>query len=105
MKALVVTASVILALLAASCESPAQPPSLPAYTPTPEDLQRVHTVALNDLEAALDELSKARHTAFGLVEAAPEVALAAVTEAGGCDVSVDDLVSDPTVAKLTQAHG
>ena len=30
-----------------------------------------------------------------MVEAAPEVALAAVTEAGSCNVPVDDLTSDP----------
>ena len=96
MKVAVGTISAVVALIAVSCASPEpSPPLLPAYTPTPADLYRVYSVALDDLDAALDDVSKARYNALEMVEAAPEVAFNAVREAGGCDVPVDDLTSDP----------
>lgn len=87
-------AVVVLYFVGCSSPEPSYTP-LPAYTPTPEDLHRAYSDALDLLDAALDDIAKARHTALGLVEAAPEVALRAVTEAGSCNVSVDDLASDP----------
>ena len=96
MKLTAATIAVVITLLAGACSSSEPSPApLPAYTPTPTDLYKAYSAALNDLEAVLDDLLKVRHTALAMVEAAPEVALNAVRESGGCDVHVDDLVNDP----------
>ena len=88
--------AVVVVLFAGSCaisESSTSP--LPAYTPTPADLYKAYSTALDDLDAALDDLHKARSIALGKLEAAPEVALNAVQEARDCDVPIDSLTNDP----------
>ena len=76
-----------------SSESSTSP--LPGYTPTPADLYKAYSTALDDLDAALDDLHEARSSALGKLEAAPEVALNAVQEARACDVPIDALTNDP----------
>ena len=88
--------AVVVVMFAGSCvssESSISP--LPAYTPTPADLYKAYSTALDDLDAALDDLDQVRSTALGKLEAAPEVALNAVQEARNCDVPIDALTNDP----------
>ena len=83
----------LVALFAVSCASSTS--SLPAYTPTPADLYKAYSAAIDDLDAALDDLKKARSNALSTLEAAPEIALSAVQEARDCNVPIDALVNDP----------
>ena len=88
--------AVVVVLFAGSCAiSESSTPPLPAYTPTPADLYKAYSTALDDLDAAAADLHKARSTALGKLEAAPEVALNAVQEARDCDVPIDALTNDP----------
>ena len=86
--------AVVVVMFAGSCvSSESSISALPAYTPTPADLYKAYSTALDDLDAALDDLDQVRSTAPGKLEAAPEVALNAVQEARNCDVPIDALTN------------
>ena len=86
-------AVVFSAVSCANSESSTSP--LPAYTATPADIYGAYSAGLDDLDAGLDVLHKARSAALEKLEAAPDLVFDAVQEARGCDVHIDTLTNDP----------
>ena len=87
--------AVVVLMLAASCEESSVPRLPTEYTPTPEDLHKAYSTALDELDVALNDLDSVRSEAIKRLDAAPEAALNALHEARNCDVSIEDLSNDP----------
>ena len=74
------------------------------HTPTAGHLSTAYSTALDALYIAQDDLQDARARILGHLQVVPDIALAAVQEALGCDVPIDDLINDPRDA-LTSVFG
>lgn len=96
---LVIVAGFALLLIVASICAPSDTnDQLPAYTPTPADIDAAYAKGIADIEESLESLDEIYATAIRDLNAVPKAMDDALREALSCKVHIDALANDPREA-------
>ena len=88
----------LLLIVASICAPSDTNDPLPAYTPTPADIDAVYDKGIADIEEALGSLDEIYATAIRDFNAVPKAMDDALREAMSCKVHIDALANDPRKA-------